>query len=211
MKVFGLGERLAEERGTADFAVLDDEAAVGFVVEQGLADAGDDAGVNESGDDGEKGGHAERGKKLVEHGKSLSLCQVKKDQELVDEPDAGERHQNAAQTVDEDVAAQQGAGAHRAIFHAAQGERHERDDDERVKDDGREHGGLRRVQAHNIEAAQHRISGHKHGRDDGEVFGHVVGNGKGGERAARDQQLFADGHHFNQLGGIAVEVHHVAY
>ena len=47
-------------------------------------------------------------------------------------------------------------------------------------------------------------------RDDGEVLRHVVGDGEGGQRAARHQQLLADLDDLDELGRIAVEVDHVA-
>ncbi len=57
---------------------------------------------------------------------------------------------------------------------------------------------------------QRRVGGHEHGRQDGEILGDVVGDGKRGQRAARHQQLLADRHHLDQLGRVAVQVHHVA-
>ena len=42
------------------------------------------------------------------------------------------------------------------------------------------------------------------------VFRNVIGNRKRSQRATGDQQLLADGHDFDQLRGIAVEVDHVA-
>ena len=50
----------------------------------------------------------------------------------------------------------------------------------------------------------------EHGRNDGEVLGHVVGDGEGGQRAARHQQLLADLDDLDELGGIGVEIDHVA-
>ena len=52
--------------------------------------------------------------------------------------------------------------------------------------------------------------GHQHGGNDGEVFGDVVGDAEGGKRAARDEELLADFDDLDELGGVAVEVHHVA-
>ena len=50
----------------------------------------------------------------------------------------------------------------------------------------------------------------EHRGDDGEVFGDVVGDGKGGERAAGHEELLADLDDFDELGGVGVEVDHVA-
>ena len=69
---------------------------------------------------------------------------------------------------------------------------------------------MRRRQPHDVERLQLRIEGDEHRRDDGEIFGHVVGDREGGERAARHQQLLADLDDLDQLGRIGIEVDHVA-
>ena len=69
---------------------------------------------------------------------------------------------------------------------------------------------MRAVQPHDVDGRQRRKRHHEHGRNDGEILGHVVGDGEGGEGAAGDQQLLAHLHDLDQLGGIAVQVHHVA-
>ena len=56
----------------------------------------------------------------------------------VDQLDADERRDQAADAVDEEVAAQERGRADRAVAHALQRERDERRDDERVEDDRRE-------------------------------------------------------------------------
>ena len=62
---------------------------------------------------------------------------------------------------------------------------------------------------HDVERVELRI-GHREGRrDDGEVLGDIVGDTKGRQRPARDQQLLADFHHLNQLGRVGVEIDHV--
>ncbi len=49
-----------------------------------------------------------------------------------------ERNDNSAQAIDKQVALQNGQRADRLELHAAQGERNQRDDDQRVEDDGAE-------------------------------------------------------------------------
>ena len=54
------------------------------------------------------------------------------------------------------------------------------------------------------------VKGAEHGGQNGEVFGDVVGDAEGGQCAAGHEQLLADFHHFDEFGGAAVQVHHVA-
>ena len=103
-----------------------------------------------------------------------------------------------------------GSGADRPIAHAFQRQRNERDDDQRVEDDRREDGALRRRQPHDVERLQLRVEGDEHRRDDGEVLRHVVGDRERGQRAARHQELLADLDDLDQLGRIGIEVDHVA-
>ena len=67
-----------------------------------------------------------------------------RDQE-VDGLDADERDDDAAEAVDEEVPAQELRGADRAVGDPLQGERNERDDDQRVEDDRRQDRALRAV------------------------------------------------------------------
>ena len=93
---------------------------------------------------------------------------------------------------------------------AAQGEGDQRDDDERVEDDGAQDRRLRRRQPHDVERAEDGERAGEHGRDDGEVLGDVVGDRERRQRAARDEQLLADLHDLDELGGVGVEIDHVA-
>jgi len=63
---------------------------------------------------------------------------------------------------------------------------------------------------HQIQLIEHRIGAGERGGDDGEVLGDIVGDAEGGERAARHQHLFAGFDDLDQLGGVGVEIHHVA-
>src|SRR5213593_4168480 len=74
------------------------------------------------------------------------LHQMQGEQDHVDELDARERNEDAAHAVDPDMPPQDGRGADRAVAHALQGERNQRDDDESVEDDGGEDRALRRGQ-----------------------------------------------------------------
>ncbi len=76
-----------------------------------------------------------------------------------------ERHDDAAQAVDEKVVAQKARRADRAVLDAAQRERDERDDDERVEDDGAQDGALRRRQVHDVERVERGVGGRERGRE----------------------------------------------
>ena len=65
-------------------------------------------------------------------------------------------------------------------------------------------------QMHHVEHLQLRIGGDENGRQDGEIFGDIVGDRERRQRAASDQQLLADLDDFDELGGVAVEIDHVA-
>ena len=65
--------------------------------------------------------------------------------------DADERDDDAAEAVDEQVALQNGQRADGLEFHAAQRQRNQRDDDERVENDGAQDGAVRAVQVHDVE------------------------------------------------------------
>ena len=81
--------------------------------------------------------------------------------------------------------------ARRLDAHAAQCERDQHDDDQRVEHDGREDRALRALQLHEVEHAQLRVDHGEQRRQDGKVLRHVVGDGERGQRTAGDQQLLA--------------------
>ena len=64
------------------------------------------------------------------------LGQVKCGDDQVDQLDSDKRNDETAEAVDEQVALQDGERAHRFVSDAAQRQRNQRDDDERVENDG---------------------------------------------------------------------------
>ena len=128
----------------------------------------------------------------------------------IDELDADERNDDAAQAVDEQVALQNGERADRFVGDAAQRQRNQRDDDERVENDGAQNRARRAVQAHDVQRRDRRKRRHQHRGNDREIFRHIVRDAEGRQRAARDQQLFPDLDDVDELRRIAVEVDHVA-
>src|SRR5579859_161334 len=81
----------------------------------------------------------------------FSSNQMQCGQDHIDDLDADEWRDDAAQSVDEQVIAQQPSRAHRSVGHAAQRQRDERDDDQRVEDDRRQDGALVRSQAQEVQ------------------------------------------------------------
>ena len=122
---------------------------------------------------------------------------------------ANERNDDATDAIDQEVAAQERTCPDRAVLDAAQGQRDQRDDDQRVEDHSGEHRAVGCRQVHDVQSVQLRIGHGKRRRDDREVLGHVVRDTERRQRAARDQQLLADLNHLDQLGGVGVEIDHV--
>src|ERR1700722_16169149 len=127
-----------------------------------------------------------------ENRRFISLNEFESGDNDVNGRDANERNNDAAQPVDEQVALQNGQRADGVELHAAQGQRNQGDDDEGIENDGAQDGAVRAVQAHDSERRTGRERHHRHGGNDGEIFGPVVGDAERGQRAARDEQLLAD-------------------
>src|ERR1700676_896304 len=92
---------------------------------------------------------------------SMAVTSDKTDRvdEQVDQLDAGERDDDAADDVDQQVATQYARRALRAIAHPLQRERNEGDDDQCVEDDRRQNGALRCPEIHDVERRQLRAEG----------------------------------------------------
>src|SRR3984957_16393278 len=103
----------------------------------------------------------------------------------VDSLDADERNNHAAEAVDKKIASQNRGRADWTITHAAQRQRYQRDDDQRVENYCRQNSTLRRRQMHHVEPLQFWILDDEQRRDDREVLGDVVGDRERRERAAR--------------------------
>src|ERR1700738_2179196 len=74
----------------------------------------------------------------------------------VDRLDADEWNNDAANAVNQQIAAQQRARADRTERDALQCQRNEGDDDQRIEDDGRQNRALRARQVHNVERLELR-------------------------------------------------------
>src|SRR6185312_12950470 len=105
-----------------------------------------------------------------------SLGKTDRGDDKIDDLDADERYDDAADTVEPQIAAQNVGGAGRAVFHTPQAQRNERDDDQRVEDDGREDRAFWIAQPHDVEHAELGIESQEHRGDDREILGDVVGD-----------------------------------
>src|SRR4029079_6593586 len=79
-----------------------------------------------------------------------------RDQE-VDGLDADEWNEDAAKPVDQEIAAEQRAGADRPISEGLKRHRDERNDDQRIEDDRREDRALRGCEMHHVQRPELRI------------------------------------------------------
>ncbi|GCC46831.1 hypothetical protein chiPu_0030700, partial [Chiloscyllium punctatum] len=132
------------------------------------------------------------------------LSQAQGGDDEVDRLDADERNDDATQAIDHQVAAEQRAGADRAILDALQRQRDQRDDDQRVEDDRRQDRALRAGQVHDVEHLELRVEREEHRRNDGKILRDVVGDRERGQRTAGHQELLADLDHLDQLGRVGV-------
>ena len=108
------------------------------------------------------------------------LGEMKCGDDEIDEFDPNEWNNDAAETVDEQVALEDGERAHRFVSDAAQRQRNQRDDDKRVENHGAQDRARRAVQMHDVERGDRGECRHQHGRDNGEIFGDIIGDAKGG-------------------------------
>src|SRR6185312_12763940 len=80
-----------------------------------------------------------------------SLSEMQRGDGEINRLDADEGQDDAAGAVDEQIAPQERGGADRPVLHTLQGERNQRDDDQRIEHDGRQDRALRRRQTHDVE------------------------------------------------------------
>src|SRR6185369_11358590 len=139
-----------------------------------------------------------------------SLNNPKIRQYYVDELDSEKRRDNSTNAVNQEIALKQSRCAQRTIPHTSESEWNQGDDDEGVENYCREDCRFRRMQMHHIQDTEDWKCRCEHSGYDREIFGHVVGNRERSERAARNQQLFADFDDLDELGGVRVQIHHVA-
>ena len=128
----------------------------------------------------------------------------------IDELDSEKWRNKAAETINKKIAAKKSGCADRTVTNTPERQWNQCDDNQRVEDDRRKNGGLRRGKAHDVEDAELGKSDGEHRWNDGEVFRDVVGDRESGERAASDQELFANFDDLNEFGGIRIEINHVA-
>src|ERR1043166_5450405 len=98
-------------------------------------------------------------------------------QQEIDELDSEKRSHNSTYAINQEVALEQSGGTQRAIAYAAERERNQSNDNECVKNDRGKNCGLRSAKVHNIQDIQNRKCACEHRRNNGEVFGDIVGDG----------------------------------
>src|ERR1700677_1842574 len=102
------------------------------------------------------------------------LGEVQHADDDVDGLDTDEGHDDTAETVDQEVAAENRGSTEGAILNAAQGERNQRHDDQGVEDDRGKNCALRCREMHDVKALQFRIAEDEHRGNNREVFGDVI-------------------------------------
>ncbi len=146
----------AKQLRTAHGSVcIDDQTAVGFVVKERLRNSEDDERIKSAADDRQNERRqdcAANFRKEFFH----KLGEVESSDDEIDELDADKRNDDAAEAVDEQVALQNRERAHRFVGNAAQRQRNQRDDDERVENDRAENGAGRAVQVHDVKRRDRR-------------------------------------------------------
>ncbi|MNX89401.1 hypothetical protein D3C86_1214150 [compost metagenome] len=127
----GLPDQLRTHHGTTFFY----QAAICLKGEDRLRETCHAQGIGKAGDGG--GGEDEHqcGTKLFKHC-LYSSGETERRNSEVNGLDADEGNDDAAEAIDDQIARQQRAGANRTIFNALQRQGDQRDDDERVEDDG---------------------------------------------------------------------------
>jgi len=106
---------------------------------------------------------------------------MKRSDDQIDQFDPDKRHDETAETVDEQVALQDGERAHRFVSDAAQRQRNQRDDDEGIENDGAQDGAGRGVQMHDVERRNGGKRAHQHRGNNREVFRYIVRDTERGE------------------------------
>src|SRR5262249_36855768 len=140
-----------------------EQLPVGFVAKQKLSEGCGgkriDKSEEERGDDGERQGCEE-----------ILLHDASDNSEIADQEidglDAEERGDDSAAAVEQEIPAKECRSTEGAITHAAQGQRDQRNDDERVEDDGGKDGRLWSAESHDVEDAENgKRSGEHRGND----------------------------------------------
>ena len=113
MQILRFGEILPDQVG-ADHLTrrIADQSAVRLAAKQRLGDAGDRERIGQASEEGEERDHHDRRAEVAEHGGPLREADGGNRQ--VDELDADERRDDAAEAVDQEVAGQEFVGADRA-------------------------------------------------------------------------------------------------
>src|ERR1700677_1634512 len=70
--------------------------------------------------------------------------------EHIDQLDSYKRHNDAANSVDPEIAAQKDCSSHRPVLHSAQSEGNQGDNNQSIEDDSRQNRRLRSLKVHDV-------------------------------------------------------------
>src|SRR6266481_4873903 len=99
--------------------------------------------------------------RIWEKNSFISLGQVKCGDDEIDQFDTDKRNDEAAEAVDEQIPLQNGERAHRLVSNAAQRQRDQRNDDQRVKNHSAENGTRGAAQMHDVQRRDLRKPDHQ--------------------------------------------------
>jgi hypothetical protein len=127
---------MPDEARAHGLAVSNDQAPVRLAGKSRLGDARDEQRVGDPREERERERMPPARREVDRAWADLfRLGEMEDDEEHVDDLDADEGRDDAAEAVDDEVVAEQARGADRPVLDAAEGERNQGDDDERVEDD----------------------------------------------------------------------------
>jgi len=131
MKIRRPGESLPDDGRAHDFAVSNNQLTVRLVWKNQLRQSSHNEWIQQSEKDGCCNRHQDGDQKVLFHRELL--CQARMCNQQVDQLDANKGNDHATETVYEQVVSQQCRRAHRTILHAAQRQRDQRNDDQRIE------------------------------------------------------------------------------
>src|ERR1700731_3128521 len=135
--------------------------------------------------------------------------EVEGDHDKIDNFNSYEGNDDSPEAPDEQIFAQKRVCSQRSVTDSLKGHRDKEWNNECVKNNRGKDCGGRGVQLHDVNLLQPWQSAGEKRWNNRKVFRDVIGDREGRQSTSGHQELLADFDDFNQLGGVAVEVHHV--